>query len=444
MKASSAKLALIPVGLVIVALLPKTVAYLTLKNELDNAIKRVQPLVSIDYRSLSTGYDGSVTLSGIEARLAEASESLQIDQIQLTGDNFLFPLRLSGMAQSHEFPRRMRLRVIGMEIPDLDKLVPPRMARMSPGLTELEQGWDSASCSFVNIARDVGFQQAVRTPGRLDLDLGYVYDPDAEAMDANYSISRTGIGSLSVLGHISGLPDPPALTSGSKPKLESAEVHHNIDPGYLRGKLASCAEQSHESLGDFVARLIVGPDSVLARETGWVLNDALAQTLSAYLLDPGEIALTMKPAPYLLTLPAAPSSPQEWVQLLGMSVTIKDQPVQDLSMRARGRPSSESTAPGGRQSDRRGNAGTESRRLTFGYAEVRPSALGRYIGRAVRVRTHTHAQALTGVLKKANANVAQIDNRVHGGHITMHVRVADMTRAEVYLRSDELEAAPHE
>jgi len=443
MKTPSVKLALIPLGLVLLALLPKLVAYLSLKNELDHTIKRAQPLVRVSYRSLSTGYDGSITLDGIKASLSQGSEPLRIDEIELTGDSFLFPLRMADIAASHEFPSRLRLRIVGMEIPDLGKLRPPGAAVTSPGLARLQQRTHVTPCSFTDIRQYVGFQHAILTPGRLDLDISYRYDRDAETMEANYSVSRAGIGSLSVLGRISRLPNPPDLTFRVKPALESAEVHHQIDSAYLRDKLLSCAEAAHESPADFVAALILGPDSALARETGWVPNDSLARALAGYLLAPGEITINLHPAPYLLTLPGPPSRPQDWVQLLGMSLSIKGEPVQDLSMRPRGQAASQRAA-GGTSPPRPAVSKDEvgARTLTFGYTEVPRRTLDRYIGRAVRVLTRTHAKALTGILKKANANEAQIDNRVLGGHITMYVKLTNMTRAEVYLRSDELDDVP--
>lgn|GEM_PF-2527764 len=414
------------VGLVAYAAL-KGAVYYQVKTELDRLAAIAAPFAILKYEGIESALQGSVAVTGIRLTPADALVGIRIERIELQGEGTRFLLDLLKGFDPEQPPRRLQLSVSRMAMPlgggYLQQWLP------ASGVTEPDLCTLGGLLGQTQIER-LGFRQRVA-----DARLRYDFDRRSGDMTLLVDYMLDGLSALSVemsLGELS-----PA-DAGMPPELERFSLHYRIDPDYMRGAVDYCAGAAGLDATAYIERLFAGNSADHAKQLGFIPGAGLRSGLQRLISRPGDLLITAVPDRRFNPVLLQQYQPQELVKMLGISLSVNDQPVTDLSFSL---PQGNeqladlfgAVAPAASGENGGGEAvpAPASPKPRARFIATPVAQLTRYIGSDVRVYGSERVDPQQGILMALGDRQLELEQRLYGGKMTLYIPLDKISRAEV-------------
>ncbi|WP_275098153.1 hypothetical protein [Sedimenticola hydrogenitrophicus] len=404
----------------------KGVLYYQVKSELDRLASQVAPVARLTYDGIASSLRGSVAVTGITLMPAGAPAGIRIERVELRGDGPEFLLELLGGFDRQRPPQRLRLAVSRMGIPLGSDYLPAwgSAAATTPDLCSL-----GGLLGQTEIER-LGFRQRLA-----DARLRYDHDRRSGVLTLGLEFALDGLAALSLEMVLGNLPGP---GMESLPTLGRFSLHYRIDPDYMRRAVGYCAGQAGLQPAAFVDGLFSRGADYFANNLGFIPGTDLQAGLHRLISRPGELLITAVPDSRFNPARLQQYTAAELVRLLGIKLSVNDQPVTDLGFRlARGdaglSPLFGGSAPQGAAVPGEGAAPSvpapKSPRAR--YIATPLGQLPRYLGREARIFGADQAEPQQGIMMALRDQQLELEQRMHGGKMTLYIPLGKIRRAEV-------------
>jgi hypothetical protein len=417
------------VGLLAYAAL-KGVLYYQVKSELDRLASQVAPVARLSYDGIASSLTGSVAVTGVTLMPAGAPAGIRIERVELRGDGPEFLLELLGGFDRQRPPQRLRLVVSRMGIPLGSDYLPAwgPAAATTPDLCSL-----GGLLGQTEIER-LGFRQRLA-----DARLRYDHDRRSGVLTLGLEFALDGLAGLSlemVFGNLTG----PGMES--LPTLGRFSLHYHIDPDYMRRAVEYCAGQVGLQPVAFVDGLFSRGADYFANNLGFIPGTDLQAALHRLISRPGDLLITAVPDSRFNPTRLQQYTAAELIRLLGIKLSVNDQPVTDLSFRlAQGdaglsSPLFGDSAPRTAAVPGEGAAPSAPAPKTprARYIATPLSQLPRYLGREARIFGADRFEPQQGIMMALRDQQLELEQRMHGGKMTLYIPLEKIRRAEVLRR----------
>ncbi len=434
MRLKRALLLAVGIGLAGYAVL-KVTLYYQVKTELNRLTAMLAPFAVLSYDAIESDLTGSVAVTGVRVTPVEAPVGIGIERIELQGEGTRFLLGLLQGFDPARPPRRLQLSISRLQAPlggDYPLFWRPAAAATVPDLCSL-----AGLFGQTEIER-LGFRQRLA-----DARLRYDYDPRSGALSLLVGYTLDGLSALSLEMALANILPPGSAVSGGMPTLERFSLQYHIDPGYMHRAIEYCADQAGRDPALFIEELFTPGSADFANSLGFVPGQDLRSALRRLITQPGELLLTSVPDSRFSPAGLARYKPRELVEMLGIRLSVNDQPVEDLSFTLPDGDAALSSLIGGN------TPGVTDARAGEGAATATPAPrprfvvtplnrLHRYIGRDVRIHGAAGTVSQQGILMSLQDRQLELEQRLYGGKMTLYIPLEKIRRAEV-LRWEQVE-----
>jgi hypothetical protein len=388
----------------------KGYAWWRVKSQLDELARLARPYAELRWKGIATELAGAVEVRGVTIAPRMIAQDIDVASIRVeTGDPRLLFAGLPRRAD--EAPERLRVVVDGVQIPLRGAL-----------LDLLQRDGKADACSFGGppdpaLLAAAGMENLV-----IDFAMDLSMRKDEGRFGMNFRYATRGVDELDAAAEFSG--------TGPLPAFRKAVVRYRPSDAAV-GRIADhCAQRRGTDRAGFLRALADGADQLFADRFGVAPGPGLRDALRAYLARPGEIKLVIRPdgevSPMMLAAGASRSL-ADWQRVAGLELYLNGTLVEDLGTEPL---RTTSAAPAGT-----GGSGAAQAPVPKATFQDRPVVdIASYVDHRVRLHTRDGKAPREGVLQSVDATQANVDQRMHGGHLVSHVRLDQIARLEVLLR----------
>jgi hypothetical protein len=439
-------LLLVPIVLLAVAYgAAKAYVHYQVTTGLDELIAKAAPVAAIEYEDVGSDLTGALTIEKIEVTHEASGFYVNIDALEIQGDDFGFLLELTGGLERGEPPSKLSARFRGVEIP-----ISHEFFDQIKQAAEANSLGSSEVCSLGGILQRSELMDLGYSTITADMGFGYEYDRDLKRIDARFDYKLAGVESLSMAMRVGAVSDQPMGMMASPPVLEKASMVYRVEPDYMRRAVEYCAAGKKQDRQAFLRALFPqGDDAYYQRNLGFVPGPGLREMFREMVTKGGDVRVRITPPPDFTVQKLNMYRPEDLVEMLIQEVSINDRLVTDLSFSQtevsewdvtgdaavaeerqvlRPRPDTAAGAKKAAGADQK-----QRQKPQWAYREVDKRELGKYLGRQVRLYIKGSPKPRAGELDEVTDKKALVDQRHSGGTFTTHVPFDRMLRAEVFL-----------
>lgn len=426
----------------------KGYVYYKVKKQIDDFVVMAAPFALISYDSISSSLQGTVILEDLNFKPKGFSDSIKIDELKFITPNISTLLYGPESAIRGDYPKKMGIVIRGARL-NLTSDLTSMMVQ-----TEAETlGYRPANglaCTFSQAFlteryRELGVDELVldtrasmeRNNNSRSINFKVYYGLSGiEEMDAKFTLEETQ-------GIVPGI-----ISEGQvSPPLKSIAINYRPDAAFNQHTIQYCADLLGLNTDEFIEQLVNQSDEDYMNDLGFVPGPGIRAALKSILTEPGEVRIVALPGESLDLSTLHLYNPKDIPDLLELQVTVKDQPIEDLSFT---QPVlSNSTGAGEIASVKlpiinmiRYPSKQESipevkpvvtKKLPtkeLKYHSVKASELKRKIGREAYIVT-TDGKARSGIIENVEKDIVSLQIRMHGGTITTHVPIKKARIIEV-------------
>lgn len=424
----------------------KAYVHYQVKSGIDDLIAAARPFADIRYDDLDTDLSGSATLRRLSILPREFPDHFEVDALTVNGPDMDFLLSgFKDAGRRGKFPEHAAIEIRGWHV-RADSALVRALQKSTARLAEM-LNIDSDSCSLGQMFGAKELAALGHDGFLIDMGMGYRFTDTFPGIELNWEFTTPGERgrfSMTLTDVDNGMT--PSLKT--MPKLREAELTYHLDPAFTRKTVEHCARLRTVDRDTYIAQLAAEPDILYQVYMGFVPGPGLRQAFQELLRNPGELQASARPIDPLDLSTLGLYQPSQLPDLLGLSVAVNGQPVEDLSLSfvdisaqldAQMR---EEIERGGLMSEL-GFAPTEpaaaapvpdlSSRATPppGFKGVGQAQLGEHVGRQVRI-VGTGGRKRNGMLKSVERGIATVEERRHGGTLTSTIALKEIVSAEVF------------
>ncbi|MCW8890757.1 MAG: hypothetical protein OQL20_08885 [Sedimenticola sp.] len=406
--------------------------YYQVKQGLDRMAALSAPFVTLKYGGIDTSLRGVISVADIKLTPVGAPVGIDIDRAELKGRGVEFLLDVAGGFKMEQPPERLHLLMKRIRIPLGSDFAE------SFGFTA--SGQSPEMCSLGGILAQTGIEQLGFQQLIADAGLRYEYDQRAGEVNLFTDYALAGLASVRLEMGVTGVSQPGALMVGAVPQLGRMIIRYQMDQGYTQRVVDTCAAQAGLDRSAFIDTLFIDKGDHYLKNLGFVPGQGIRFVLRHLITQPGELVISLSPDGPINPAVLNAYKPQDLVRVLGVQVSINDQPISDLSFTLPegsrelasllGAPSQGDTAPITGQTKRE----PAPKRVSVRYITTPLDDLPRYLGRDVRILLNDRDTPQQGVLIAMKNNQLDVEQRLHGGRMTVYIPVQKIKRVEVLRR----------
>lgn len=409
----------------------KAYVYFQVKEQVDALSRTASPFARLSYDGIGSRLDGTVTIEGVRIEPHQLPDELRIDTVELETPGLGFVLSGSDSLQGGKLPKKMTLRVRGLRL-DVDSplfgmIQQAQQAQAADSGLACSPGQALGSEHY----KALGFDTLV-----MDSAMGFDFTGPSGGVRLFMDYAMRGKESMHMEATVVG-PTPSLGELMMRPQvlLTDLAVSYTVDPDFGERAVRHCAEASGMSPGQYAAAFANQDDATFVRQMGFVPGPGIRAALERFIKAPGSVRVRAHPATPVDLSTLAQYRPEDALRLLGMTVTVNDEAVDDLSLRLAslpgGGPFSALTGPQGRSGVSDGGDERGQPRLVGKFRPVGTAALSEHIGQNVRIYTRD-GKRREGRLARIRDGEAAVEHHVHGGTMTVQVALDEIRRAEVW------------
>lgn len=414
----------------------KGYVYYRVSAGLDRMIAMAAPFADISYGGISSGLDGSVRVEAVRALPQGMPDAVTVDAVEVRGDGPLFLLQLVSGFKQNDLPKNLAFTLTGFRLP------------LDGGIAARYSGVMLSSARAAGAARDgcgIGGgvpPQLLQALGldalTVDMSMGYRFDELEDQSRVNLEFDFRDLESMELEMAFTGMPRPGAVMAGAAPEFKKLALRYWLDPDFAARAVGHCAKKRGQTPEAYIDSLFDGDEQRLAEALGFIPGEGIREAMKRYLKAPGEVYISIRPPASGDFASLAFYKPEDAIALLDPFVQVNGQAVTDLSFKMPERPPGSPSAPGLFRrlpvADKTVSAGASAKKARP-KARFLPTAvadLGEHIGRDVRVYTNRTGVVRKGILVSIDGPDLNIEQRLYGGKMSVHVPLRSIERVEVY------------
>jgi hypothetical protein len=412
----------------------KGYVYFSVKGKLDDLTRRATPFVTLTYGEIESDLRGKVTVKDAAAMPVGTTLEFRAEEVEIEGPDLAFLLALSGDFKSSEAPDHMRLHFRGVSIPSDEDLMSQLSGLSARSGTQEKRPVPPKVCSLGGIFQHIGMERIGYGTLPMDFSIGYDYYRPANELTINSNYSHTGLDSLDWKMVFKNMPQADQIMQGVKPELGRMEGSYRVDRTYMKRMVDYCAKQAKVTPQQYVDSLFHQPDDYYARNLGIIPGEGIRSALKSLLSGATELSFSAYPSIEITAQMFSGYQPDELASLLGVQMSVDGKRVPDISF----------TVPNNRQlyaeekSKDKTSTPTEAelraKRKPLRYIKTKLADLGNYLGAMVQLHVKYEPQPRTGILDKITKDIVDVQQRIYGGSITVHIPIKSIESVEVLRR----------
>jgi len=379
----------------------------------------------ISYGAIDTELSGVVRVRDLRVLPSGAPQPIEIDSARLSGPDL--PYFLWGQQGNQQQPPRLRLDLEGIRI-DLDPaLFDALQEEMAANGQTANDGCDPGAGIDPALLRELGLERLA-----MDAVMSYDYDADERRLSAEMELDVHQIERIQVslaLGDVA----PDALSGGGNmnaiPTLAGLNLELRVEPAFGNRYLAACAKRRGQDVETLRKSLVTDTLAGLARG-GLQLGPGLSEAVATYHRQWGDLRISAEPPAPLNLMALVFSPPENWQRQLGVRVALNQVAVNDLSFELRPPDRDELAVLMGEEPPPAKPTKPQDR-YRYVYHDVPVATLVQHIGADVRLHLRDEQPMRAGTLMSVMASEARVEQRLHGGKMTAHVPLDEISRVEV-------------
>ncbi len=224
--------------------------------------------------------------------------------------------------------------------------------------------------------------------------------------------------------------------TGAIPVLSEAAFDYQLEPDYIRGMTNYCAKQAGRTPAAFINTLFAMSDQDFSHNLGFVPGRGLRAALKSMISRAAPVEMKFNPVAGFDLRKLGEYSTGRQIALLGMELSVGGRRITDLDFSVQQNRSS--TTPGLFGGGDSGAFTSEDQSRSAlpraRYIETGMNDLERYLGYDVRIYQKNQKKPKVGILNKMKEGVLEVEQRLHGGKMTMQIAIDRVERVEVMRR----------
>jgi hypothetical protein len=430
---------------VVLALYAGAKGYLYYKAQdiFKNIHTQTMPFGNLSYGGISTALPGTLIYEDVNFTVPAGSEAITIKSLTLETPKLSYFFKtLSSKGDQARLPDQFKASVEGMEIDLNGPMMKSVDQFFAKALPENYAGELICDKTFLGPAqyRTLGYK-------RLQLDFSaeyYFYESDFSLITAlKFDIADVANGAISM--HIKNTlrPEQMKSRSGVTPPTFSKIEFNFEDAGYTERINQHCASLRGISVDDYILAVANQSDDYYLEHWGFVPGNGLRWAYRAFLTNPGKTRIVVKPPEPLDIRGVMHYAPRDLPEILGLSVEVNGQSVNDLTILAIAKPGegaptveepkSQPEQDGWRvAADKAYKAESNHHEASIDpdYRQVELGSLKNHVGKKIRIILDKGG-IREGWLAAVTDPFLKIEQRLHNGTISMLVEVKHINHIEV-------------
>ena len=420
----------------------KTYVYLNVKRQLDALIAAAAPFAYIQYGSIGSTLEGVIHISDISANPRGVDDTLTIKNLNIITPGPMFYLQGEQSMRTGEIPGRF-----GVQLQDMRVSLNGSMIRMlekaqidRSGVKPSAEDACSLSQAFVTAQyRELGYRELNINA---DMMLERANAPDKLHVSMQFALENIERGNFEIT--IADVGSSVYMSKGATPKMERLEFNYIPDQRFIKRRIEVCSQRMNIAEDAYVNLLQEKSDSAYAKELGFVPGPGLREAISKVVTGGGGVHVVSHPASPLDITTLHLYKPQDWPNMLGLSVSVNNVEITDLSFeipkqQGGGNPFFSFAKAGGAKTDDAGGKNArekvvQKKPMRPGYYKIPIENLGNLVGKNVRITTY-EGKRREGVVLSVEDKIIFLERRIRGGTFSTRVYIGAIDKIELYRKN---------
>lgn len=406
------------------------------KSKLDELVRMASPFAQISYGKIKSDLRGKLQIENIGLKSSEGA-ALQIGGIGVEGPGPGFLWDLTGGFKNSEPPARVVLKLSDVSIP-VDQSFNGKFGPINLGGARANTV-EPQPCTLGGLLKHAGLEQIGIEYLVANAIVGYNFSKPHGEAQVFLDYDLTGIESVSLAMSLHGISETGAAISGVMPLLTDIDLSYSLQTGHIKSMVGHCAKEAKQPVEHYLDAIFAQSDNQIASDLGFAPGPGIKSLLRKLIANGGTVHLTANPADDMDPGTLSAYKPEDILRLLNVEVYMDGKPVEDLSFAfAPSGPFTEGDTGAQDSMDDIKPDGTEAEaieirkeRRKLRYLETAVSDLHLYIGSRVKLYTSDSSKPKKGFLTSRKGEIYSVEQSIHGGKMTAHVRISEISRAEV-------------
>ncbi|MBL8259685.1 MAG: hypothetical protein JNM60_07760 [Candidatus Competibacteraceae bacterium] len=404
------------------------------KQQVDQWVALAKPFADISYGGIDVAPTGSIGVNRLRIILHDLDDYLTIGSVRLKAPDILQLLKLRWQLSQGQLPPAMTFALHQFEIPLDGGLLgtsQETLSRRSP-FGDL----DALGCGPVTALgraewQEMGYHHLIG-----DMEAGYRLDSGRNVMELQLRSSSRDWATVDVdlgLAAAGAARTLAALATSGPVKLSKLHVVVR-DEGFNQRRNQYCAAKAGKTIDAYLADHVRLLEDRL-RANGVYPGLGLIEAYRQYLKEGGKLTLAAAPPAPIDPRELQFYKPGDAIKLAGLTLSVNDQPVSDLSVNWDGTKIARALAVGAEsapeaEEPRPSSPNAPPAMVQKSFRPVATHQLGQHIGQIARIKTANNSQYRGKLNAVAEGSVSITISR-SGGSVTLSLRQEDITDAQI-------------
>jgi hypothetical protein len=219
------------------------------------------------------------------------------------------------------------------------------------------------------------------------------------------------------------------MAMAMQPQIDEIRFVYSVDEAYLNGVKKYCTEKLGVDELAYINMIADASDDDFKTHYGFAPGPGIRQAVKTFMASGGDIDIRMRPSKDMNPMLLQTVRPQDVLNMLGVTVYVNKQPVQDLSFEL---DDAYGAMMGGQQAaEEKQEEEQKKKRVVYTFQDTSVKQLPQYIGARVRLETQD-GKDREGTLIGITKQTAHIEQRMNGGKFAVHVPIEDIKNLQVH------------
>ncbi len=425
------KLILIPIIIIAAVYLGlKGFVYFQTTSKVDELVKQASLFADITYDGVASDLmKGSVSVQNIRVTPKTLQDALEIREVTMQGDGpgFLFS-DTSKMAQ--QTPEFLLLAVKGLKL-SLDGEMFQSFNAMAAQQAQAQNIPVAKTCEFGSSITGSDLKTMGYDAIYADATMTVSHDKIDNSTSMNVDLIIEDMGGFDMSMSMIGGGSPMAMAM--QPQIDEIRFVYSVDEDYLKGVKKYCTDKLGVDELAYINMIADASDDDYKTYYGFAPGPGIRQAVKTFMASGGDIDIRMRPSKDMNPMLLQTVRPQDVLNMLGVTVYVNKQPIQDLSFELDEAYGAYGSTMGGEQqaAEEKEEEEKKKKRVVYTFQDTSVKQLPQYIGARIRLETRD-GKDREGTLIGISRQTAHIEQRMGGGKFAVHVPIEDIKKLEVH------------
>lgn len=395
--------------------------YYVTKSNVDSFIESVSPFVQIKYETFFSALNGKISLNEVSISTPPYGKLAQIDSVDFILDSAFDYFTLDDKLSAGEIIPKIQLKInhlnTSVDMLDVYTQEPDPFEQFMNHIAA--QGCGDVESIDMTLLPELGYST-------LDASMNINFDYSQKERLARFNVDLIAHDMNAVYTTVE-IPHIASLRDFTSPDIQLGTFKVDVqDLGYSDNVAEYCAVKSDVPVEDYAKHHIEALKSFFTN-ADISLSDGVYAAYEAYVAEQATLTFSIQPKSAVNWKYIALYPTEEWPRILGLSLLVNDQKVEDFEV-SWDEERSLATAIASKQ-----EKATKQERVPQqekSYVEVAPHQLANYIHSRVKIETRLNRKYEGQVLRSGGQLIVQIKS--HGGKIDIPADSQTIAKAFVY------------